>query len=330
MHRELTQHPLQNKNLLVAVSGGVDSIVLLECLERLQKALKYSIAVAHVHHGILTGEHSKSINTYRNQTSHLVHQLCKRKKIHFITNTQPFTPPPQSEAALRQFRYQCFKKFIETLKQKATLSKPYLIALAHHQNDLIETRLIRLLRGTGGQGLKAMQVLEPPLLRPLLNCSKAQIIEYAQKNKLQWIEDPCQNNFRHWLRHNWLQSLEQKKPGAGQALGRSLQLLADAITKPQTESNLNSKPHDVHTDHIHHSTAAPELNRAYLLTLTLSQRRQCVAQYMWQLKLRGYTMAHVDELLKHLNRHEEKFDLVLLKHRWQFSKTSLKASPLLT
>ena len=290
VHRVLKHHNIQQQHMLLAVSGGIDSMVLLECFDRLQQALRLSLTVAHVHHGPVNhgpvnDPHAHPTN-YRDRVSLLVQQLCEHKKLNFITNykinnttenknlcfntTQKSAvnnqvdknlsgpqmahsqivpvdnkTQAQSEEALRGFRYQCFKEFQTATNaqhnqarfntssgrldgESFNLWPRPLIVLAHHQDDLIETRLIRLLRGTGAQGLKAMQVFDAPLLRPFLDVSKKQIIEYAQQRQLKWLDDPCGDNFRQWLRRVWLPSLEQKRPGSSQALGRSLQLLVEA------------------------------------------------------------------------------------------------------
>jgi tRNA(Ile)-lysidine synthase len=104
--------------------------------------------------------------------------------------------------------------------------------LAHHADDLFETRLIRLIRGTGAQGLASMQFCSPDILRPFLGESKNAILQYAQEAGLEWCEDPSNLDLgplRNWLRYFWLKELEKKRSGGGGAFQRSLQLLVDEI-----------------------------------------------------------------------------------------------------
>jgi len=116
--------------------------------------------------------------------------------------------PNASEDAARQARY----AFLQDVKQKHGVHK---IITAHHQDDLIETALINLIRGTGRQGLSAISS-NPDVLRPLLQVPKEQIINYAKANKLEWHEDSTNQDLdylRNYLRHKILPNMDEVKRG---------------------------------------------------------------------------------------------------------------------
>lgn len=151
--------------LLVAVSGGVDSVVLLDTLTRTE----HEIVVAHFEHGI-RGEQSRADQAF-------VEQLAAQYNLPFVT-TNAALGASVSEAMARTARYEFLRS--EAKKHQAT------IATAHHADDIIETIAINLTRGTGWRGLA---VLDSDIYRPLLHTTKSEIIADAKVNSLQWRED---------------------------------------------------------------------------------------------------------------------------------------------
>ena len=136
---------------VVAVSGGVDSMVLLDLLRR-QKDLK--LVVAHLDHGI------RSDSDLDRQ---LVQQVASKHGLAFVYNTAQLGPGA-SEALARKARYNFLRRV--QLATNATA-----IVTAHHQDDLIETAILNLLRGTGRKGLSSLGD-DKHLRRPLLHVSK--------------------------------------------------------------------------------------------------------------------------------------------------------------
>jgi tRNA(Ile)-lysidine synthetase-like protein len=164
---------------VVAVSGGVDSVVLLDLLS---KMAGLDLIVAHLDHGIR--------QTSANDAS-FVNDLAKGYGLPFVLG-KAHLAPAASEAAARDSRYEFLKATKEKLKADAVVT-------AHHQDDLIETALLNMLRGTSHSGLVAM-INNRQILRPLLNITKGQIIEYAKVQKLRWVEDET-NQSDNYLRN---------------------------------------------------------------------------------------------------------------------------------
>lgn len=151
---------------LVAVSGGVDSVVLLDMLAKSD----HTLVVAHVDHGI-RGEESAA-------DARFVAALAKRYKLPFIS-TELHLSAKASEERARDGRYGFL--FAEANKLGAC------VVTAHHADDAVETIALNLTRGTGWRGLAVLDREE--IVRPMLQLTKAQLYAYALKNHLEWVED---------------------------------------------------------------------------------------------------------------------------------------------
>ncbi len=158
---------IESDNFILAVSGGVDSVVLLDILSN----MNYKFVVAHYDHGIRSNSYEDKI---------FVEKLAnKYNKPFFYAEGQ--LGSGASEDFARNKRYE----FLEKIKKDTHAN---LIVTAHHQDDEIETAIINILRGTGRLGISSMQSNEY-LSRPLLIFSKKEILEYAQTKNLNWVED---------------------------------------------------------------------------------------------------------------------------------------------
>ena len=151
---------------LVAVSGGVDSVVLLDMLVRRQQD---ELIVAHFDHGI------------RQDSAHdarFVEGLAVRYDLPFVLRREELGQTAGEELA-RTRRY--------TFLREQAAARQATIVTAHHKDDLIETIAINLYRGTGWRGLAVFG--DKKIFRPLLSMTKNTLYEYALKNKLEWVED---------------------------------------------------------------------------------------------------------------------------------------------
>jgi tRNA(Ile)-lysidine synthetase-like protein len=178
---------------IVAVSGGVDSMVLIDLL---RQRTGVECIVAHVNHGIRLDSE---------QDENLVKDYCTSHNISFIS-TRLHLKKNASEQAARQARYlflqQCRIKF-----------KAIGIITAHHQNDVIETAIINVLRGTGWRGIAPFQE-NTQLQRPLLEYTKDQLLNYAKTHKLRWREDTTntdQTYLRNYVRRTIIPVLDQQQ-----------------------------------------------------------------------------------------------------------------------
>jgi tRNA(Ile)-lysidine synthase len=182
---------------VVAVSGGVDSRVLLELLyqkKKQQEGNSWRFVVAHFDHGIRE-------DSYEDRK--LVQQVAKSMGLPFVYD-EAFLRSTASEAIARTRRYEFLRKVKRSSNAKAIIT-------AHHQDDLLETAIINMLRGTGRKGLTALSS-RPEIVRPLLHVPKSELIAYAQDNNLQWREDSTNQDqayLRNYIRHSVLSRFDE-------------------------------------------------------------------------------------------------------------------------
>ena len=185
------QVELEPGKYVVAVSGGVDSMVLLHVLHQLPGV---EIIVAHANHG-MRDDSILDQNFVAEQAAKMELQYCD-------TNLE--LGPDASEATARQARY----AFLELVKAQQGAAA---IVTAHHQDDAIETAILNLARGTGRRGLTALGST-PALQRPLLNISKAELVAYARERQFEWCEDSSNINqryLRNYIRHSVVPQMSQ-------------------------------------------------------------------------------------------------------------------------
>ena len=190
---------LEPGKYVVAVSGGVDSVVLLDVLRGLPGA---ELVVAHFDHGIR--EDSAADRK-------LTQELADSYDLAFEYGEGQLGPGT-AEAAARVARYQ----FLEEVRQEHAADA---IVTAHHQDDAIETAVINLLRGTGRKGLSSLSD-RPDVRRPLLEVPKSELIGYAREHDLEWREDSTNNDqayLRNYVRHNLLPRFDE--PARQELLG---------------------------------------------------------------------------------------------------------------
>jgi len=204
----------QKHKLLVAVSGGTDSMALCELL----REAKFNFAVAHCNFQ-LRGAESDGDATF-------VEKYCSQHKIkHFYhtfdTNAHAAKNKISTQMAARDLRYDWFEELMKKNKLDFLLT-------AHHLNDNIETFFINLLRGSGINGLKGMVPKNGKTVRPLLFATRDHIEEYAQKNGIQFREDSSNREdkyLRNRLRHYLVPELKRLNPSFEETFITELEIL---------------------------------------------------------------------------------------------------------
>ena len=161
--------------LVLGVSGGPDSISMLNILNEIKEEWQFQIYVAHINHMIR--KEADDDETY-------VQQYCENNNIQFFAkkvNVQEIANIQKmgTEEAGRNIRYE----FFEEVLQKVGANK---IAIAHNKNDKIETIVMNLLRGSGLSGLKGIEpIREQKIIRPLIECERQEIEQYCEQYKLE-------------------------------------------------------------------------------------------------------------------------------------------------
>lgn len=270
--KELKEQNLLDQKILVGFSGGVDSLSLLWALHRVKKK---GVEACYIHHG--PGENE----AYRDLAEIFCRRFCETHGIPFYSQKNEGAVL-NSEAELRDFRH-------SSLLAIRRQTNADLLAFAHHREDLLETRLLRLIRGTGPQGLTAMRGLQAGQFRPFLKISKNILQDYLNFFSFEAFEDPSNGDlhpFRNWLRQSWLVDLENRQKGAVSSLGRSLEILAETFGESSFPEGLFKENH---------------LSRPHYLALSKTQQKQALAQYLLGRGQQNFSQAHLEEIQKRLD-----------------------------
>jgi len=213
-------HLKPSQRVLLALSGGLDSSLLLHLLAAVKQIIPFELNAMHVHHGLSANADAwADFCTQQCQLLNvpidIVHvQVDKCSKLGI-------------EAAARQLRYENLFNF------KVNGIAPDFIVTAHHQDDQAETLLLQLFRGAGVKGLASMAVIDESrrLMRPLLDVSRQDLQEYATQNNIQWCDDESNDNTqfeRNFVRHEVMPVLENRYPAIKSVLARTASHLAEA------------------------------------------------------------------------------------------------------
>jgi tRNA(Ile)-lysidine synthase len=277
---------------VVAVSGGVDSTVLLDLL-RLHPGLK--LIVAHYDHGIR--EDSE-------QDKAFVEVLARRWGLPFVYD-RGHLGAEASEAAARQARY--------GFLQKVRVGSGYdAIITAHHQDDVLETALINLLRGTGRKGLSSLKSTDG-IIRPLLHAPKSEIIDYARRHGLPWREDSTNRDtkyLRNHIRHNVLPRFDATQRA---------QLVEVAARMHEINGEL---------DDLLRQQVQPELGREWFILLPHDIAREVMAAWLRLHDIRDFDRKTVERLTVAAKvAHPGKIVDVTRGHAMQVGKQHLALKP---
>lgn len=213
VRRFMEEHRLADAGapLWVAVSGGLDSMVLLHVL----RALGHPCQVAHVDHG-LRGAESDADRDF-------VQAYCAAHAIPFVgTRVDVQAGSGSVQMAARELRYAWFNELVQ--------GGPTQLALAHHADDAIETLFIQLLQGMGTKGWGTIPVRSGPFIRPLLGQHREAIMAYAEAHCVPFREDSSNRDpkyLRNRVRHELLPLLTDLRPGARAVVGRNVDLLRE-------------------------------------------------------------------------------------------------------
>ena len=166
----------KDSKILLALSGGPDSMYLLYRLVEYRKEIPFLLEAAHLHHGL---------REEADEDLAFVRRICNEWNVDLIEKQVQVADYAKKhklgiEEAGRLLRYKFFRKH----KRKGGM-----IALAHHLDDQVETMLLRLIRGTGLEGIGGMRVVEGDLFRPLLHMTKKEILDYLHEREIPYVLD---------------------------------------------------------------------------------------------------------------------------------------------
>ena len=194
--------------LMLAVSGGVDSVVLCE----LCKQTEYNFIIAHCNFQ-LRGEESERDEKFVKELGKKYGVEVMLKK--FETEKYAADNKISIQESARDLRYEWFAELIGSLEPGAGSQCKYYLLTAHHSDDNAETVLMNFFRGTGLHGLTGIPALAGYIRRPLLGFSKEELIDYARENKLEFAEDSSNQSSkytRNFFRNEILPAINKVYP----------------------------------------------------------------------------------------------------------------------
>lgn len=211
----------EGEQIGVAVSGGADSVVLANLMQQLSEEMGFSIYLLHYEHGMRGEESLRDMDFVSDMGVAMgLPVVIGRGNVRKAVQATGESP----EEAARRLRY----AFLETQKQILKLDK---IATAHHKQDLAETFLMNLVRGSGIDGLTALRYYRPPgIIRPMLDVSKQEIQKYVEKHNLKYVEDSTNANLeytRNYIRKEVMPRLEKVNPDVEDAVFRAYGILSE-------------------------------------------------------------------------------------------------------
>ncbi len=206
---------VENDELLIAVSGGLDSVVLLRLLFDYSAKAGIGISVVHFHHHLRGKEADRDASFVETVSAGLgIPFTVKHLKVKEESR--------KSGSSIQDAAHQLRRREFGELVREFGYTK---IATAHHKDDQLETLLMRLVTGTGPEGMSGIRVREGKYVRPLMFTDKNQLKEYAEAADIKWVEDSSnkENSYlRNKLRNKVIPVLKEINPSASAAAARTL------------------------------------------------------------------------------------------------------------
>ncbi len=279
-HRHLFE---RDQRLLVAVSGGQDSLCLIKLLLDLQPKWSWNLAIAHCDH--CWREDSQA-------NAHHVQNLAQNWQIPFYLKTA--YEPVNSEATARNWRYQTLTKIAQTHHYQ------YIIT-GHTASDRAETLLYNLIRGTGADGLQALTWQRPLtddiiLVRPLLEITRSQTQQFCQDFNLPIWEDSTNQNLQYprnrirqelipYLKEHFHPQVETNLAQTAELLQAEVEYLEQTAHDSRLEASAKGEKQDL------------QLNRQILKTLPLAMQRRVMRQLLQKILPESPNFEHIEKLV---------------------------------
>ena len=274
----LAAHADPGARLAVALSGGIDSMALLDAACELAPSRRIELSAIHVHHGI---------SPHADDWAAFCAEQCAARGVPLAIHRLAIGDARGTglEARARKLRYERLRG-----------ANADLVALAHHADDQAETLLLQLMRGAGPHGLAGMPAFapgRPSLLRPLLGLTRATLAAYASVRRLAWIDDESNAEpryARNFLRHEVVPRLRQRFPGYPATLLRAARHQGEAAALLDELAQLDAAD----------AVAPGGLARERLEELSAPRARNLLRWYLRRQGLRAPSEARLNDMLRQL------------------------------
>lgn len=291
-----------HNNFILAISGGLDSMVLLEVFLKLKP--KAHIKVVYYHHG-----NSNDImqDEYRNRSHDVVkNKISNLNSDNVIFYTEKSDKILSSEEQMRSARW----GFIRSLK-----TSDEIIVTAHHLDDLFETMLLKMIRGTSLDGLLSFKMWNNEILRPFLETHKIELLDYAEKQKIDWVEDPSNKEeqyLRNWIRQKWLKDLDDRVESGSKNMAKSLLKIVSSAAEKQS--------FDLVFDTNSESTV---LSRQWYVSLSKADQLRGLALFLKKHQIYSFTSGQLEEIRKRLDKNKKDITFELLGRKWVINASQI-------
>lgn len=287
-------------SVLVAVSGGPDSVALLHVLKQLQPTLDLTITAFHLNHKLrgseadedarFVGEYAARMDVKAILTEADVRLLMERERLSL-------------EEAAREARY----REMERLAAELGIDK---IALGHQANDQVETFLMRLLRGSGLEGLASMRPVRGTYIRPLIEETKGQILEYIEEHSLEYREDASnldESILRNHMRNKLIPLLGEYNPRFKEMLLNTIEIVGE------DQSFIDEATTGIFSKHARSEPGLIKLSIAEVLSHPLAIGRRLVRLAIKSVKgdLRGIEFKHIEAIVSGLRNRPASMEIDL-------------------
>ena len=209
-------HP--GDRIVVALSGGADSVTLLTLLKTLEYTalLPMTLEAIHIHHGLRKASDDEAL---------YVERLCKEYQVPLyvvrVDLSEAIERDSGTELAARKARYEVFDRYAK---------KGWLVALGHHRDDQAETLLMRLIRGSGIKGLGGMAYQRDQYIRPLLDVGRQQIDDFCNRYHIDYVVDESNKDnhyFRNYIRNEIMPLVIKRQPEATKLMAQTGMIIRD-------------------------------------------------------------------------------------------------------
>lgn len=308
-------------HLLLAVSGGVDSVVLCELCHQ----AGYSFAIAHCNFR-LRGEESE-------RDKEFVRTLAGKYGVNifvkdFDTAEYASTNKLSTQEAARNLRYQWFHELLDislsntpTRTGPNSIQSPKWILTAHHADDNVETVVMNFFRGTGIQGLRGIQPKQGKLVRPLLPFRKVEMLDLATHSGLHWVEDSSNQTdkySRNLIRHQLIPVIQQIYPEAEANLINNIQRFREIELLYKQALNLHF-----------HKLLEHKNGEVHLPVLKLKKMEPLATIVHAIIQQYGFTTGQVHDVLKLIDSESGKY-IQSNSHRIMKNRNWLVITPVLS
>lgn len=279
----------RGQKILVAVSGGPDSSCLLDILAKLRKKYGLQLGIAHVNY------HLRGIESGKDEE--FVKGLSEKYDTEGFFMDSKAAPESNIESELRDIRY----AFFEKIRTENGFDR---IAIAHNMDDQVETFFMRIIRGSGLNGLQAMRFRNGNIIRPLLGTSRKEIIEYLKDNGLRYRTDKSNSEtkfMRNKVRHRLIPYLEKNfNPGIRKTVFEAAQSISDDYALLSGIPDMIEATDNASVKEI--LRLSPSAQKRFLRKMILNKKND----------LKNIEASHIEEILKVLRSTKGKIQTINL------------------